>query len=93
MKVLVRVTVAVKVGVRVRVPTAVMVGGNVSAVTEPVGVTDSVGIPVSVPKIPIGMTVAVPVFIGWRVKMESLHAGGVRISWLMGSTTKRRCFI
>jgi hypothetical protein len=76
--VFVRDAVEVIVGVLVEVPTVVMVGDEVRAVEEPVAVV--VGVDVSVPKTPIGMTIAAPVFIGWRVKIESLHAGGVNIS-------------
>ena len=59
--VVVRDTVEVIVEVLVEVPTTVMVGDNVEAVKATVGVTDSVELTVSVPKIPIGITVAVPV--------------------------------
>ena len=54
-------TVVVRVGVLVLVEALVEVGGKVEAVTDPVGVTDSVELIVFVPNIPIGMTVAVPV--------------------------------
>jgi hypothetical protein len=90
--VFVRDAVVVLVGVLVEVKTLVTVGDMVGVVTVPEGVVETVGVLVSVPNTPMGMTVAAPVFIGWRVKIESLQAGGVRISWLMGSTTTRRCF-
>jgi hypothetical protein len=90
--VFVRDAVVVLVGVLVEVKTLVTVGDMVDVVTVPEGVAETVGVLVSVPNTPMGMTVAAPVFIGWRVKIESLQAGGVRISWLMGSTTTRRCF-
>lgn len=59
--VFVRDAVVVAVGVLVHVDALVEVGDKVYAVKVTVGVTDSVELIVSVPKIPIGMTVAVPV--------------------------------
>jgi len=90
----VRVCVADEEGVIVadELTVGVIVGVAAVTVKDPVVVTEETGILVSVPKIPMGMTVAAPVLIGWRVKIESLQAGGVRISWLMGSTITRRCF-
>jgi len=97
----VRVGVDVAVEVRVAVEVTELVREEVNVnVGEPVGDTEVVDdgdavieeVGVSVPKTPMGMTVAAPVFMGWRVNIESLQAGGVRISWLMGSTTTKRCF-
>lgn len=89
--VLVREAVVVFVGVLVEVNTLVTVGVMVDVAKVTEGVIEIVGVLISVPKTPMGMTVGAPVFIGWRVKIESLQAGGVRISWLMGSTTTRCC--
>jgi len=59
--VLVGVAVLVNVGGFVDVVTAVTVGKEVETVEEIVGEDSSVGILVSVPKTPIGITIAVPV--------------------------------
>ena len=70
----------------------VLTGDEVEVVNVPDGVVETKGALVSVPKTPMGMTVGVPVYMGWRVRIEFRQPGGVRISWLMGSTTTRRCF-
>jgi hypothetical protein len=69
----------------------VMVGVT-GMVAEGVCETVTVDSGVSVAKTPIGTTVAVRPRSAKGVKIESFQAGGVRISWLMGSTTARRCF-
>lgn len=78
--VLVREAVVVFMGVLVEVKMGVTVGEMVDVVIVLEAVVRTVGVFVSVPKTPMGMTVAAPVLIGWRVKIESLQAGGVRIS-------------
>ena len=88
----VREGVIVFVGILVEVRTVVTVGDMTDIVIVAEAAVKAVGGLVLVLKTPMGMTVAVPVFMGWRVKIEFLQAGGVRISWLMGSTTTRRCF-
>jgi hypothetical protein len=78
--VFVRDAVEVIVGVLVEVPTVVMVGDEVRAVEEPVGVADKVDAMVLVSKTPIGMIIAGPVETARGVRIESLHTGGVNIS-------------
>jgi hypothetical protein len=89
--VLVSVVVLVDVDEFVDVEAKVMVGKEVEAVTEVVDEEASVGVLVSVPKTPIGITIAVPGGTVCGVRIESFHAGGVRISLLTGSMIARCC--
>lgn len=107
-RVFVEVSVTVEVDVRVGVPVLdavavgeedlvgdleiVKVGSGVIAVADCKSVAVVVAVVVSVAKTPIGTTVGGPPNSDSGVKIDSFQAGGVRISCLIGSTTRSCCF-